>query len=118
MACCIFVAFLVSQLFAFFELIGLRSSARGDTRRAAEQNWRLGDAPMAAAVASPGRNYGGEGRPLPRWATAAVIGAEVGLLAAAAAWLFLLGGASAMAAEITQLSQADSLADFLALCGF
>jgi hypothetical protein len=117
MACCIFAAFLFTQILAFLEATGLRSGERAQARRAAEQNWRLGDvaAPMRgeannAWAADVDRSVQGRH-------TIRLIGFEVVLLIGAAIWLFALGGADAIAKEIQYLSQVRSFSDFLALCG-
>lgn len=118
MACCIFAAFLVTQLLAALEALGLRSSGGARDRRSAEQQWRLGDPAPAAAVRAGRRDFGGEDYTLPRWGTAILVFAELVLLCAVAFWLFDWGGASAMAAELNALSKVRSLADILAVCGF
>jgi hypothetical protein len=118
MACCIFVAFIFSQLYAGYEaLLAYFGKTPGD-RRQQEINWRLdANGATAATVATPIPVRAGRWRP-PRRALLIAVAAELVLLGLTGAWFTAGGGWNALSRQLTELSQVRSLAELADFCGF
>lgn len=116
MACCIFIAFIFSQLYAGYEAMLLFVGRKPQNRRATELAWRLDTVPSMPPPAQTATRL----RPVTvgRSAFAAVIAIEVALAAGGVAWLSVGGGMTALQRDFVKLTQVRSVSDFADLCGF
>lgn len=110
MACCVFAAFLIAQIYAGYEAVLAFFGRARTTAPSAAVTWRLGDPAPANAI--PQRRAG---RAMMIIGAAAI--AELVLLAGAANWLVRQNGIERIRYEVGALAQVRSFAEFRDLCG-
>ncbi|MET0988272.1 MAG: hypothetical protein ABW034_22965 [Steroidobacteraceae bacterium] len=110
MACCAFVAFLVSQLYVLGRGVKRLFSGKPQSEVDAASMWRLdtSDAPTAPAAAS--QSVVQRRSPLKRAGWAVAVVAEIAVVVVAGHWLVARDGAQSVAAELHHIASGHGLA--------